>query len=337
MKFIFVKIMVISLIVVLTIKCQNDKQFLYVSSLSLLYIEDIDGKDGLGMGDFGDIVLYDLADSVQYNITEDSYLNEYPSYSRLNNSIYFGSLRANQTITGISSEMNIFYKNLSSNKFIQVDNKDFYSKRKFSGLNHSYKPLICNNGKLLAFETMSIESSEDLIGVYNIVHDSLVAAIGRIRIIYSMTWDSRDTRIVFTSSYNFSNSPDNNYIGLFDIEAKTYVELLSRDYEWLLASDILGDSLLLIKKDLKTQKHYFEIVDMLSKETKYIIEISSIGFEEVKTPKFITENEIVFIGVNGIYDEYPQNDIYKLNIKTNRVERITNNGYIKDHLSVIQP
>ena len=54
-------------------KIEIDKNIKYKGKL--IYIEDIDGKDGLHMPDFGDIVVLDPSTGKKDYLTKDKYIN----------------------------------------------------------------------------------------------------------------------------------------------------------------------------------------------------------------------------------------------------------------------
>ena len=64
--------------------------------------------------------------------------------------------------------------------------------------------------------------------------------------------------------------------------------------------------------------------------------MKKLGFKEIKTPVFMSSDIIYFIGNPKEFEGDTGDDIYKLDLKTKKTERITKNELMKDDLSYIK-
>jgi hypothetical protein len=117
-------ILILTLILFLIVSCNKKFDEIIEIDGKLLLVEDLDGEGGILDGDFGDIVVFDIDSVKRYEITDDDYYDRYPTYSKTMNSIVFEAKKIGvHSITGLTSDSNIFSLNLKTKVIEQIDNK----------------------------------------------------------------------------------------------------------------------------------------------------------------------------------------------------------------------
>lgn len=137
----------------LLVSCSQSVKPIYPTEGKIIFIEDVDGRDGLLAGNFGDIKVIDFDKERTQRLTHDSFYDANPSWSENGRHIYFESKRDPEKIGhGLAKGSDLYKLDGESG---QITNFGDLLREKFSSQIGSRirEPSMSSDGKKLAFIT----------------------------------------------------------------------------------------------------------------------------------------------------------------------------------------
>ncbi|MCK5074869.1 MAG: hypothetical protein KAR38_00770 [Calditrichia bacterium] len=285
---------------ILVINCTGN-EFNFTDSTNikdcLIYIEDLRGNDGIGMGNYGDIVIFDPINNKKYLVTDDKYYYQYPTVLLNDKKILFESKREDissfNKYAGESNNSNFYEINLL-NKSLKNISKKYLSKFKILG-NDMENPSY--NHSLTKLSFFSMKPSLDMaLFIYDIQKDSLIQLIDKIRFPVSITWSEIDNYIAFNAGI------DNGNIGIIDFKKNEIKPIFKKDTSFTLGG--FKDNKLFFAGYLKKEK--LTSIFQYSLEDNSLLEIYKFPENEffIRDLKILND-DLVFLGDKG-----EETDIY---------------------------
>lgn len=299
---------------------------------SLLYVESKD-KEGIGAGEFCEIVSFDMNTREAHHLTNDNYYDRYPAYSPTLNLLIFESKRsASPEIVGLTANSGIYEIDFSSKKVrrlkLQIDTKESVEIQKF-------KPTFSRSGKSMSFLQQAAPARENLY-IKNMINDSVFVVQENIIFPQRLIW-ADDTRIYYSANNSVSIKNYDVSIYLIDLDTKLNRIIIEGKNSENIVGDILQNIMVYIFRESSyASEHFLKVLDLSTMEEEYSINMSEMGFKEIKTPVFESAETIYFIGNPKEFEGATGDDIYKLELQTMKIERITNNELMKDDLIFVK-
>ena len=313
------------LVIVVFTNCSSQTHIPDKISGMLLYIEDLNGDGGSMDGDFSDIVAFDIDKKQRYILTNDSYYDDFPTYSKSSNRIYFESKRENYIpVLGMSSKSGIYYLDLTKKtiKSFSKEEKDNLGKN-ISRIELSDPSISFTGNKLLFLaDTVNDSINHQLLMYdypskkYQLLNDTLFRS-------YKFIWDESETQIAFQGQDEEMMSIT-NHISILDIKTKDVKNIIHIQGMKNNLGDFKYGKLLYISEtaDNNDESNIY-ILNTKVDEKKEIGSVQEMGFEEIKAPVFKDEYTIFFIGCKDVGKDDFYEDIYEMNLTTKEITQIT--------------
>ena len=333
-------ILILSIVIITIMGCfKSDTQKPHHLVNCLLFIEDLDGNGGTLSGNFGDIVSIDLRTNKRYELTNDSYYDEHPSYTRTADKVLLESKRVNANNSGgLTNKSDLFYLELRELNIQKINISRANSHSEFNKYD-VYYPYFDKIGKNFAFLMSNglVGAGDTKMYYYDSKADSAYIINDTLKgpITYLFSDDDRNIYLTTDVKKSFSITP--NEIDEINISNQEIKKIISQDsHYYYYLGDELNDNLLYLKSDISNLDDLTNIsINIFNLKTRInegITNSSNLGMIDIKPPVFASDSIIYFIGnkakKEGEFDE----DIYQLNIKTKVIKKITNNGNIKESL-----
>ncbi len=316
-------------ITILAISCQNNHDHIKNITFTdkLIYIEDIDGKDGLGMGDFGDIVIIDPIKKKKYYLTKDQFINLSPSLNASKSKLIFESKRDNKLHKfGTVSPSGLYYMNLNNFRIKKLN-------LKLNVADEYYSPVLNNNGSKIAFRIDETYKSSNLL-IYDINSDSIDVIKKNIKNINSIDWCKDDRFISYGFKIRKNKFSDHYCIGIIDMVEGFTVDI--SDTNWVYNNGNISEKGLIIYSGLNKKDRITRIFSYnLSTHNTRILFSSNKDFF-IHNPQMINDSTIYFLGSEFKNDNQRKVDIWELNLISNNLKQITRDGYSKIDLRYIE-
>ncbi|GAB4288165.1 MAG: hypothetical protein Kow0068_13980 [Marinilabiliales bacterium] len=300
----------------------------------LLYVEDIDGKGGLGDFYFGDIILLDLNSKQKYIVDKNKYYDVHPNYVPDRHSIIFESKREKgKYLTGLSQRSTLYEFDL-----IRKETKNLIIPP-LRDPSHSFKgPAYSEKTGNLAF--MKIEGwRKTIIFTYNFQTKKTNNLDTLSHTPDSFMWSSDGNYLIcFFSIINFRNiSKSKKFIVIYDVnKRKKYVYNLKKEniFKLITLAFMENNNLYAFTKDDDKSSTLIRVT--VSDEELQVMEIKKFfGLYEIPYGVKIADGTIAFIG--SIYEnKILEDDIYIYDIKSDKLERLTHDGHSKGYLKYIR-
>lgn len=302
---------------------------------SLLYIESKD-EEGIGAGGFSEIVAFDLNANTTYHLTNDRFPDRYPSYSSLTNTVTFESKRfSDPNIVGLSADSKIFSFNLAdkSMKFF-----DLYKGPGKKGLDEQSLPIFSNDGRKFCYtQYVGNIPRPYYLFIYDVNKDSVYLLQADLRSPKKYVWSEDDRKIYYSCYSNSSIKNPEISIYCIDLLTKSSQEIIKKDSTKNYIGDIYQNKIIYInRKSYFASNPYIKILDLSTHKELFSLNMNDVGFKEIKTPVFLSENIICFIGNPKQFEGATGDDIYRMNLVTKKIVRVTYTELMKDDLSFIK-
>lgn len=323
------------IILLFSINSCLEKNQSQVKSLNkkLLYIQDVNSDEGIYSGNFGDIVAFDPSTNENFILTNDKFFDVYPTFSPNLGIIIFESLRKHQTLSGLSSESNLFSLNIKDGVIDQFDTLSALRECN-SSQEYTYMPVFNNEGNKLIFnKSNSLNVKQKVIYLYDfdlnkvkILNDSLISP-------FSFVWSIDDLKIYFSAENKKSITNTSNFIGVINTVTNEVNLILTKDGLNLTIGDAFDGFIVYTALNIFENTQELRIYDLTSNKDKVVLPVESLGMKEIRNPQFYNKTTIFFIGQST--NEYAVN-IYKYDYVNKELSQITNDGREKYHLTYYQ-
>ena len=308
-------------------------------SNKLLYVEDIDGKNGLFNYNFGDIVCFDPVKKVKYYLTCDRYYNRFPSISSDRKYIVFESKRGDySSINDLSTPSKLYVLALPSLKirplshFITIP-KDLYD------INLSTPELSHTKNKLVFlgdcvfdcdFTTLNAYIYDPEKKDYFLAEDSLMDVL-------ELDW-SEDDAYIFYSFFYKSRKTDQFGQAISILNITSGKNVVIYDHKWFFEPGYIVNNGLLYSRsriNMETDKGESQVFlyDIAKKNHKKLAEFKELYIYKIVYGR--TRDECYFIAGNYI-DNKEFVDIYHYSLNKQKLVKLTDDGYEKDDLIYIK-
>ena len=297
----------------------------FTMSNKIVYVEDVDGKDGLYSADFGDIVALDASTGVRMRLTYDDYFDRHPSYSRYDSAVIFESKRPvdESNAIDLSAPSHIFSFSLKTQNIQQMDQNWFTDG---SG-GQSFYPFACRARGGVIFGK-KVDFCCQVVSIYDYKTKSLRPISDTLDLIGGIRPSENDSLV----AYSFLSGGDIlDRSSTIEIR-RTFDAGLVKEFHkkgWIYGlGDFKGRQLLFytheIKKGYSTELYSYD----LDKDST--AKIHTFNNMHISDPVF-SSTGIFYIGLVDTNDGYSA-DIYLLEAGTNEVKRVTNDGHQKMNL-----
>lgn len=319
------------------ISCQETEKLPERLSNSLLYIEAKD-EVGTGTGRYTEIVSFDLETNKEHYLTNDIFYDRYPSYSSIYNSIVFESKRSNPGIAGLSASSAIYMLKLEDGS---INKLDMYKSITGKWLSEQRNPSFNKEGNIVSFMKYSddINSDDYILLLYYLEKDSLEVLKDDLEGANKFIWSKDDEKIF----YDFYHSKTRRFpvpeqsINSVNVLDKITRKIIIADTNYNELGDVDNDKLLYVFYKSRYERHpVLRILDLESLTDIYTLNMYELGFKQIKRPVFANDETVYFIGNPIEFEGALGDDIYKLNLKTNEITRITNTELMKEDLVYIK-
>ena len=294
----------------------------------LIFIEDLDGSDGILAGSFGDIVLLDGNQNLRKVITDDSYFNDYPTWANNGNTVWFESKRSeNIETSGLSADSYLHRVDIKSGKIRKVNSLPKFPTDTPS---RTSKPSVSTSGNKIVFQT----PLEKLIYADLKAEKSKELNLG-FKTYERFSWSPDEDKIIFSGSHN-----DIVYgIGLYYLKSdslKMVSENLTNNPQsgkealtckvgnW--ASN--GDFFIYTCNKLGDKKSKVYRYDLRQEEASVIYQTEN---HIVYSPQISKDKTKIFYIATGGNLEW--HDIYMYDLEKENRSQLTSNKNHKSHLS----
>lgn len=203
----------------------------------IVYIEDLSGKRGLGMPNFGDLVIIDPYTKEKYILTKDGFVNYHPTWNNEGTKILFESKRSRGNRTySLSDPSNLFFYDLNDYRITQIDIN--WLKRiqyPFNYVNNT-NPSFSNDGNKIAFSRRNRSLTEDIF-IYELSSDSLYLFANDIHMLRQIKWSFDDSYLCVSNWWldSLIQPRGETAITIYDIETgDTLVFLGNEDWSYRL-------------------------------------------------------------------------------------------------------
>ena len=294
----------------------------------LLYIEDVDGQDGIYAGNFGEIVCLDIENRKKSILTKDNFFDEYANILSDNRSIVFQSKRKLQGEIGdgLGISNKLYVINIESGNAKMLDISKFstfaYSKESYIPINC---PAVAHYSDKMAFTAECLLDEKSRLYIYDFNSGKLNVLIPNRTTftVQKVVWSDNDSIIAFNKG--------NNSIRLYIVDKAVIDSITEPDYTIDLG-DIRHDTLVYCAKDWVTKNNFIYLVDLKTKSKKTIF--ADTTQSDLTSPCFGEDGIIYFIKVtdNKVRDGYYPQDIFSYNIVTGQILQITLDGNAKKDL-----
>jgi len=302
---------------------------------SLLYTESKD-EEGIGAGGFSEIIAFDLTNNTTYYLTNNRYSDLYPSYSSLINTVAFESKRSSDPdIVGLTAASKIFTLNLTDKSLKSLD---LYKGSGENGLDEQFLPNFSNNGSKICYtQYVGNLPRPYYLFIYDFTTDSVYLLQSDLRRPIKCLWSEDDNRI-FYSVYGkrlMKNRDEDIYV--IDILEKSSQEVIKKDSTENTIGDFKQNKILYVSCNSSyASDHFIKILDVSTRNELYSLNMNQFGFKEIKSPVFESKDIIYFIGNPKQFESATGDDIYRMNLVTKKIERVTYTELMKDDLSYIK-
>ena len=234
------------LVIIVFTNCSSQTNIPDKISGMLLYIEDLNDNGGSMDGDFSDIVAFDVDKKQQHIITSDVYYDDYPTYSKSSNRIYFESKRENYNwAVGLSAQSYLYYIDLKEKRIRS------FSKEEKNNLDERFleNDLTCPSANPVKNEVLFMTKSfkddfyYQLIDYDYALHE-YKQLMDVITISFRLAWDEEGTKIAFLKN----DTARTNSISIFDVNTNELQKIVYRSSYRNELGDYKYDKLLYIEK-----------------------------------------------------------------------------------------
>jgi hypothetical protein len=296
-----------------------------------VWIEDVDGRNGLDAPLFGDIVVFDLKMGKRYSLTDDSYYDESFTIAPNLKNIVFASARTEGTLSaGLSAPKHLYKLELSSHTINQFDTK--YLNRLGLGTKpECYFPAFPMKGNRIAFfayEEFLINKNQ--LFLYDQKTDSLRLALRDIFTVYDIKY-SHDEKYLLIEA-NLKNLTENNKIVIYSTQTNDTI-IISSNTESFHLGGINGDTVLISSSIEENYRIYVLTMNNLSRSMKLIYENKKYPFFD---PVYGMDGKIYFLSETHDNSIGYAIDLYSLNIVDKTIQQITTDGREKEGLQYIK-
>lgn len=332
------KKIILSLFIILTTvntSCQETKKLPDHFTNSLLYVESKD-EEGIGAGGFSEIVVFDLSTNTTYHITNDSYYDRYPSYSSLTNTVTFESKRfSDPDIVGLTADSKIFTFYLTDKSLKSLD---LFKGLGENGLDQQFLPIFSNDGSKICYtQYVGNLPRPYYIFSYDFSNDSVDLLQKDLRKPISYIWSEEDNRIFYSVRGKRLMKNTDQDIYVIDILEKSSREVIKKDSTQNTIGDIKQNKILYVSRNSSyASDHFIKILDVSTNNELFSSDMNEFGFKEIKSPVFESNDIIYFIGNPKQFEGATGDDIYRMNILTKEIERVTHTKLMKDDLRFIK-
>ena len=302
---------------------------------SLLYTESKD-EEGIGAGGFSEIIAFDLSTNTTHRLTNDRYSDRYPSYSALTNTLAFESKRfSDPEIVGLTADSKIFILNLTDKSLKSLD---LYKGPGNNGLDEQFMPVFSNNGEKICYtQYVGNLPRPYYLFNYNFSTDSVYLLQTDLRMPIKYAWSEDDNRIFFTVLGKRLMANRDEDIYMVNILEKSSQELIKKDSTENTIGDFKQNKILYVSRNSAyASDHFIKILDVSTHNELFSSNMNEFGFKEIKSPVFESNDMIYFIGNPKQFEGATGDDIYKMNLVTKKIERVTYTKLMKDDLSFIK-
>lgn len=303
----------------------------------LLYIEDLDGKDGNYSWDFGDLTAYDPESNRKYILTSNSYFDACPSYSSRLNKVAFRSERYKESaVIGILGKANIYVLDLNTKQVNMLTDKKFKAKYKEIFKEDQDFRIIPGRsfGETIVFSSY-VHLSDHSIFSYNLESDSLSIVIRDIFYASVFMYVPEEDILICEKYENPKNYPMKDYyVSIFSHDVKT-----GRQDSIIIADSSINKILdyrngILLYEETKNGGHALCLYNVKEKRHIYKENWDEIRKTPEANPVFgKTTDEVYFINETTAGEDDYKRDIYRMNLKTEEIKQITTDGHIKNDLT----
>lgn len=300
----------------------------------LTFVEDLSGKDGLGAGSFGEVIILDPISKEKIRLTYDEFYDIRPSWGPKGKSIIFESRRMKSgKLLGLSQDSHAYIFDFETLKIDQFD-KNFATKfPTIIGLDNMC-PAFSPDGNCVAFFTY--ENHQDIISPYY----SLV--------VYSLKQDTLELiKKEVKHPKNLKWSPDGNVL--------CYTEDLQPELTaFSTAVTMTNRFTRQIIKSIGLDKWYYEVGDFCGErliycrtpeQDKLFTDICSLDLKTLQSQLVFTVEGYLLSGFAAAdssslyavaFDRGDKSDIFRIDLNSKSLTRITSDGHMKDGLDFLQ-
>lgn len=303
----------------------------------LLYIEDLDGKDGNYSWDFGDLVAYDPETNQKFILTSNSYLDLRPSYSSKLNKVIFESERYKESaVIGILGKANIYTLDLKTKSTDMITDEEFKNKfKEVHGNRVDFNLFSTNFFNEIFLFSIYLKRNYHSVYSYNITTGILKTVMKEIHYFANYNYDSEEN-IFYYEKYE---NPDNEFYDLrkvsivkLDIQSGKVDSIIISDNSANYLEDIRSE--VILYEEVKDEKHTLYAYDMRKKKVLSETDWNFMENPQDANPVFgKSTDEIYFIKEPINNDKDYKCDIYWMNLKTKEIKQITTDGHIKNDLT----
>lgn len=167
---------------------------------TLLFVEDLDGRDGMMAGDFGDLVTLNPKTGERHVLTRDDHYDTHPSWGPEGRYVLFESKRGQNRYTRDMGASSHIYRLDLANGEIQRWQPDLAARFPVVG-EETARPAVSPTGTQVAFATsMSDGSAWKRIVVYDRERDSLRMVADSITMTRRLTWSEDERYLGFSAA-----------------------------------------------------------------------------------------------------------------------------------------
>jgi Tol biopolymer transport system component len=323
------------ILVTVNTSCQETTKLPDRFTNSLLYVESKD-EEGIGAGGFSEIVVFDLNTNTIYHLTNDSYYDRYPSYSSLTNTVTFESKRfSDPDIVGLTADSKIFTFNLTDKSLKSLD---LYKGPGENGLDQQFLPILSNDGSKICYtQYVGNLPQPYYLFIYDFRNDSVDLLQKDLRMPIRYIWSEQDNRIVYSVFGKRLMKNKDEDIYMIDVLEKSSQQVIKKDSTQNTIGDIKQNKILYVSRNSSyASDHYIKILDVSTRNELFSSNMHEFGFKEIKSPVFEGNDIIYFIGNPTQFEGATGDDIYRMNLLTKKIERVSYTELMKVDLSFIK-
>jgi hypothetical protein len=296
----------------------------------ILYIEDLDGGEGLMAGTFGDIVALDPETNQKYRITSDRYYDANASWFPSGKRIIFESRRTDCKYCDVSTPCHLFTVEIPSLRITQFD-KNFHDKFSIISEDENECPVVNHQGGEVAFFTRehhpSINPYFSLV-VYNLVKDTVELIEDSLKSPHNLHWSNDDKYLTYTEDFFLQLLAKEHAVSVVDKTTKKRILYIGKESWYYVTAGFHGSKLIYSGYELKE----------FSPVTIFECSLTNTESKQLFSFQDCYPSDLVFIDSTRIYANVTQNDkcdIGIIDLHTGKLEKLTNDGHDKQGLSYL--
>ena len=222
-----------------------------------------------------------------------------------------------------------------------IEKLDLYKGPAGGGLNEQNLPSFNKEGSIVSFIIYNddIDSDDYVLLLYYLEKDSLEVLKNDVEDAKKFIWSPDDEKIF----YDYYHSKTRRFpipeqsINSVNVLDKITRKIIIADTNYNELGDVGNDKLLYVFYKSRFERHpVLRILDLESLTDIYTLNMYELGFKQIKRPVFANDETVYFIGNPIEFEGALGDDIYKLNLKTNEITRITNTELMKEDLVYIK-